>query len=186
MEGTVTIDVNVTCDSQQMLNDFANIMGITVNRITMIELPTNSTITTIQLTILGIYGTTDSQNVVQLLIELIHNNSGIEICNGNGMIIGVIDSLYNPDTQQTGVTIYQPPGVHFTISQIKKEEKISYLKGKGKITSPTEIQIALIEDGFIFLSAKNILIATYSNVSSISNIKVMLNFKKKISKSKDI
>jgi len=51
-----------------------------------------------------------------------------------------------------------------------KKNGISYIKGKGKIISPTEVEVALNEGGSKIISTKNILIATGSDVSSIPGV----------------
>jgi len=47
---------------------------------------------------------------------------------------------------------------------------VSYVKGKAKLVSPNEIQVALNEGGFKNFTAKNIVIATGSDVSSLPNV----------------
>lgn len=58
------------------------------------------------------------------------------------------------------------------IESLFKKNKVTWVKGKGKITGPNEVTIALNEGGQQVVKTKNILIATGSDVSSPPGIKV--------------
>src|SRR4051812_46012267 len=51
-----------------------------------------------------------------------------------------------------------------------KKNNVNYLKGKGKIISPNEVLVNLNEGGQKTLSAKNIIIATGSEIAPLPNI----------------
>jgi len=58
------------------------------------------------------------------------------------------------------------------IEGLFRKNKVTYFKGKGILKSATEIQVKLIEGGEQTLQAKNIIIATGSDVVSLPNIKI--------------
>lgn len=53
-----------------------------------------------------------------------------------------------------------------------KKNKITYVKGAGEITSPTEVKVALLEGGEETLNAKNIVIATGSEVTPLPGVEI--------------
>ncbi|WP_033068016.1 dihydrolipoyl dehydrogenase [Thalassospira australica] len=53
-----------------------------------------------------------------------------------------------------------------------KKNKITYVKGAGEITSPTEVKVALLEGGEEALTAKNIVIATGSEVTPLPGVEI--------------
>jgi len=63
-------------------------------------------------------------------------------------------------------------GLTSGIESLFKKNKVNYVKGKGTIVGPNEIKVALSEGGFKTLKAKNIIIATGSEVTSVPNIKI--------------
>lgn len=53
-----------------------------------------------------------------------------------------------------------------------KKNKITYVKGAGEITSPTEVKVALLDGGEETLNAKNIVIATGSEVTPLPGVEI--------------
>eukprot|EP01118_Nematostelium_gracile_P008149 TRINITY_DN2691_c0_g1_i1.p1 TRINITY_DN2691_c0_g1~~TRINITY_DN2691_c0_g1_i1.p1 ORF type:complete len:497 (-),score=173.66 TRINITY_DN2691_c0_g1_i1:35-1525(-) len=58
------------------------------------------------------------------------------------------------------------------IEMLFKKNKVEYVKGKGKISGPNEVQVSLSDGGSRTIKAKNILIATGSDVASIPTVKI--------------
>lgn len=58
------------------------------------------------------------------------------------------------------------------IEGLFKKNKVEYVKGTGKITAPGEVAVDLMEGGTKTLKAKNIIIATGSEVKSLPNITI--------------
>jgi dihydrolipoamide dehydrogenase len=50
--------------------------------------------------------------------------------------------------------------------------KVTYVKGKGRITGPNEVQASLLQGGSETIKTKNIVIATGSDVISLPNVKI--------------
>jgi dihydrolipoamide dehydrogenase len=53
-----------------------------------------------------------------------------------------------------------------------KKNKVTYVKGAGEITSPTEVKVALLDGGEETLTAKNIVIATGSEVTPLPGVEI--------------
>jgi len=53
-----------------------------------------------------------------------------------------------------------------------KKNKVTYVKGKGKITSSNEVSVAMLDGTTKTLKAKNIVIATGSDVAPLQGIKI--------------
>jgi dihydrolipoamide dehydrogenase len=58
------------------------------------------------------------------------------------------------------------------VEMLFKKNKVEYVKGKGKLVGPNEVQVALVGGGSQSIKAKNILIATGSDVASIPGVKI--------------
>ncbi|MBR9819348.1 MAG: dihydrolipoyl dehydrogenase, partial [Rhodospirillales bacterium] len=53
-----------------------------------------------------------------------------------------------------------------------KKNKVTYVKGAGEITSPTSVKVALLDGGEETLNAKNIVIATGSEVTPLPGVEI--------------
>lgn len=53
-----------------------------------------------------------------------------------------------------------------------KKNKVTYVKGTGEITSPTSVKVALLDGGEETLNAKNIVIATGSEVTPLPGVEI--------------
>lgn len=58
------------------------------------------------------------------------------------------------------------------IEGLFKKNGVTYVKGKGKLTSPNDIKVALLDGGTQDIKAKNIIIATGSDVASPPFLKI--------------
>lgn len=95
------------------------------------------------------------------------------------------DALHNfaqHGIKVTGVSIDLPTmmkakedrvnGLTSGVEGLFKKNKVAYVKGKGTITGPNEVKVALADGGSQTISTKNILIATGSEVTPLPNIKI--------------
>jgi dihydrolipoamide dehydrogenase len=57
-------------------------------------------------------------------------------------------------------------------SYLFKKHKIDYVKGTAKFSSPTQLNVALTEGGETMLEAKNVIIATGSEVTPFPGIEI--------------
>jgi dihydrolipoamide dehydrogenase len=57
-------------------------------------------------------------------------------------------------------------------SYLFKKHKIDYVKGTAKFTSPTDLHVSLLEGGETAVQAKNIIIATGSEVTPFPGIEI--------------
>ena len=73
--------------------------------------------------------------------------------------------------KETSVT-----GLTKGIEMLFKQNKVTYLKGSGKLTGPNDISVDLLEGGSQSIKAKNIIIATGSEPSGFPGIEVTLLF----------
>src|SRR5690606_30891845 len=53
-----------------------------------------------------------------------------------------------------------------------KKNKVTYVKGAGEITSPTTVKVALLDGGEETINAKNIVIATGSEVTPLPGVEI--------------
>jgi len=63
-------------------------------------------------------------------------------------------------------------GLTSGIELLMKKNKVQYVKGKGTIVGPNEVKVALSDGGSETIRAKNIIIATGSDVASPPSIKI--------------
>ncbi|CAE6430893.1 dihydrolipoamide dehydrogenase [Rhizoctonia solani] len=86
---------------------------------------------------------------------------GIDV---EGVSLNLPQMLKAKETAVTGLT----KGVEGLL----KKNKVTYIKGTGSFTSPTEIDVALNEGGSTTVSAKNVIIATGSEVTPFPGLEI--------------
>ncbi|KAF8687562.1 Pyridine nucleotide-disulfide oxidoreductase, dimerization domain, partial [Rhizoctonia solani] len=86
---------------------------------------------------------------------------GIEV---EGVQLNLSQMLKAKDTAVTGLTK--------GIEGLFKKNKVTYIKGSGSFASPTEIEVALNEGGSTTVSAKNVIIATGSEVTPFPGLDI--------------
>ncbi|CAE6491672.1 dihydrolipoamide dehydrogenase precursor [Rhizoctonia solani] len=86
---------------------------------------------------------------------------GIEV---EGVQLNLSQMLKAKDTAVTGLTK--------GIEGLFKKNKVTYIKGSGSFASPTEIEVALNEGGSTTVSAKNVIIATGSEVTPFPGLEI--------------
>jgi dihydrolipoamide dehydrogenase len=63
-------------------------------------------------------------------------------------------------------------GLTSGVEMLLKKNKVEYVKGFGKVTSPTTVEVALNDGGKKVINTKNIVIATGSDVVSLPGLKI--------------
>jgi len=58
------------------------------------------------------------------------------------------------------------------IEGLFKKNKVEYVKGWGKFKSPTEVEVSLVDGGTTTMKAKNIVIATGSDVAPLPGVPI--------------
>ncbi|ELU38534.1 dihydrolipoyl dehydrogenase [Rhizoctonia solani AG-1 IA] len=89
---------------------------------------------------------------------------GIEGKPVEGVQLNLSQMLKAKDTAVTGLTK--------GIEGLFKKNKVTYIKGSGSFASPTEIEVALNEGGSTTVSAKNVIIATGSEVTPFPGLDI--------------
>ena len=92
-------------------------------------------------------------------------NRGIDVA---GVQVNLPNMMKAKETSVTGLTK--------GIEMLFKQNKVTYIKGSGKLTGPNDIQVDLLEGGQQALKAKNIIIATGSEASGFPGIEVFTVF----------
>jgi dihydrolipoamide dehydrogenase len=92
----------------------------------------------------------------------------------SGLSIDVAKMMQSKDKKVAGLT----SGIEYLF----KKYGVTYVKGKGTLTSPNNIKVALNEGGSQEIKTKNVLIATGSEVAHVPHIKVNENLSVNLSR----